>query len=114
MKWRFGWNDIFHYFTNHLVLKGLVVTLELTVLAMVIGIVLGVSVAVMRLSHNRLLSGVAWTYTWFFRGTPVYVQILMWGASPLSTRTLAIGIPFTHVYLVHFGATRCSPCSTPP
>jgi len=75
LKWRFGWNDIFHYFTNDLVLKGLLITLELTALAMFIGIVLGVLVAIMRLSHSRLLSGAAWTYTWVFRGTPVYVQI---------------------------------------
>ena len=104
LKWRFGWNDIFHYFTNDLVLRGLLVTLELTALAMLIGIVLGVLVAIMRLSHNRLLSGAAWTYTWVFRGTPVYVQILMWGAIAFLYPKLAIGIPFTHIYLVHFGA----------
>jgi polar amino acid transport system permease protein len=104
LKWRFGWNDIFHYFTNHLVLKGLLITLELTAIAMLIGIVLGVFVAIMRLSHNRLLSGAAWTYTWIFRGTPVYVQILMWGAIAFLYPQLAIGIPFTHIYLVHFGA----------
>jgi polar amino acid transport system permease protein len=104
LKWRFGWNDIFHYFTNAQVLKGLLVTLELTATAMIIGIVLGVFIAVMRLSSNRLLSGAAWTYTWAFRGTPVYVQILMWGAIAFLYPSLAIGIPFTHIYLVHFGA----------
>jgi polar amino acid transport system permease protein len=104
LNWRFGWNSIFHYFANHLVLKGLVVTLELTAVAMAIGIVLGVFVAIMRLSRNRLLSGAAWTYTWAFRGTPVYVQILMWGAIAFLYPKLAIGIPFTHIYLVRFGA----------
>jgi len=104
LKWRFGWNDIFHYATNAQVLKGLLVTLELTGLAMAIGIVLGVFIAIMRLSSNRLLSGAAWTFTWAFRGTPVYVQILMWGAFAFLYPSLAIGIPFTHVYLVHFGA----------
>ena len=104
LKWRFGWNDIFHYFTNDLVLKWLLITLELTALAMFIGIVLGVLVAIMRLSHSRLLSGAAWTYTWVFRGTPVYVQILMWGAIAFLYPKLAIGIPFTHIYLVQFGA----------
>ncbi len=104
LKWRFGWNSIFHYFTNHLVLKGLVVTLELTVIAMLIGMVLGVFIAIMRLSHNRLLSGAAWTYTWAFRGTPVYVQILMWGSIAFLYPQLSIGIPFTNIDLVHFGA----------
>jgi polar amino acid transport system permease protein len=104
LKWRFGWNVIFHYFTNGEVLRGLVITLELTVLAMVIGIVLGVVVAIMRLSHSRLLSGAAWTYTWLFRGTPVYVQLLLWGFIGFLYPTFAIGIPFTHIFLVHFGA----------
>jgi polar amino acid transport system permease protein len=85
-------------------MKGLVVTLELTVLAMVIGIVLGILVAIMRLSHSRLLSGAAWSYTWAFRGTPVYVQILFWGFIGFLYPYFAIGIPFTHVYLVHFHA----------
>ena len=54
------------------------VTIELTVIAMVIGIVLGVLLAVMRLSPNPLVSGGSWLYVWFFRGTPVLVQLLFW------------------------------------
>ncbi len=54
------------------------VTIELTVLSMVIGIVLGVLAAVMRLSPNPLISGAAWLYIWFFRGTPLLVQLLFW------------------------------------
>src|ERR1700690_734244 len=102
LKWRFGWNVIFHYFTNGGILRGLVVTLELTALAMIVGIVLGVIVAIMRLSRSRLLSGAAWTYTWLFRGTPVYVQLLLWGFIALVYPKLTIGIPFTHIYLVQF------------
>jgi polar amino acid transport system permease protein len=104
LKWRFGWNVIFQYFTNGEVLRGLVVTLELTGAAMVVGIILGVVFAIMRLSRSRLMTGVAWTYTWLFRGTPVYVQLLMWGFIGFLYPTFAIGIPFTHVYLFHFGA----------
>ncbi len=103
-KWRFGWNVIFHYFTNGEILRGIVVTLELTALAMIVGIVLGVLVAIMRLSHSRLLSGAAWTYTWLFRGTPVYVQLLLWGFIAFLYPSFAIGIPFTHVYIVQFSA----------
>src|SRR5579863_3255124 len=104
LKWRFGWNVIFRYFTNGEVLRGLVITLELTGAAMVVGIILGVVFAIMRLSRSRLMTSVAWTYTWLFRGTPVYVQLLMWGFIGLLYPTFAIGIPFTHVYLFHFGA----------
>jgi His/Glu/Gln/Arg/opine family amino acid ABC transporter permease subunit len=52
------------------------VTIELTVIAMAIGIVLGVLLAVMRLSPNWLVSGASSFYIWFFRGTPVLVQLL--------------------------------------
>jgi polar amino acid transport system permease protein len=104
LKWRFGWNVIFHYFTKSEIFHGLLVTLELTALAMTIGIILGVVVAIMRLSRSRLLSGAAWTYTWLFRGTPVYVQLLLWGFIAFLYPSFAIGIPFTHVYLLSFSA----------
>ncbi len=60
------------------VLRGLWVTIQLTVLAMVAGIVLGIVLAVMRLSQNPVLRTVGWFYIWLFRGTPVLVQLLIW------------------------------------
>ena len=75
---RFFWSVFRQYFFFHSVLLGLTVTLELTVIAMVVGAVLGVVLAVMRLSPARVVSGAAWFYIWFFRGTPVLVQILFW------------------------------------
>ncbi|MFJ4620485.1 amino acid ABC transporter permease [Streptomyces sp. NPDC088812] len=60
------------------VLAGAGRTLLISVLAMVVGVVLGVVLAVMRLSKNPVTSWVAWVYIWFFRGTPVYVQLLLW------------------------------------
>ena len=50
----------------------------LAVLAQGTGIVLGVVFAVMRLSKNPVLSAVSWFYIWFFRGTPVLVQLFFW------------------------------------
>jgi polar amino acid transport system permease protein len=109
-EWRFGWDVVGKYYTNHQVLDGLVMTIELTVLAMLIGIILGVILAIMRMSPTRLLTGTAWTYTWFFRGTPVYVQILFWGFLPLLYPALSIGVPFTHLTLWHFTtSTTLSP-----
>ncbi len=61
------------------------------------GIALGVTIAVMRLSSNRLLSGTAWSYTWFFRGTPVYVQLLFWFNIAALYKYFTIGVPFAHV-----------------
>jgi polar amino acid transport system permease protein len=92
---RFQWPIVWKYLFVTPVLKGIVVTLELTVVAMVVGIVLGVVLAVMRLSPSRLLSGSAWIYIWFFRGTPVLVQLTFWyvGITYLYP-TLTLGIPF--------------------
>lgn len=101
INWRFGWDVVGKYFTDTQILHGIVVTLELTVLAMTIGIVLGVILAIMRLSKSRLLSATAWTYTWFFRGTPVYVQLLFWGYLPLIYKQLTIGVPFTSITFLH-------------
>ncbi|MFI0468627.1 amino acid ABC transporter permease [Saccharopolyspora sp. 5N102] len=72
------WSVVREYLAAPVLLKGLVLTVVLTIVAMVLGIVLGVVVAVMRLSKNPITSGVAWVYVWIFRGTPVYLQLLMW------------------------------------
>ncbi|MEU8982111.1 amino acid ABC transporter permease [Streptomyces sp. NPDC048309] len=60
------------------VVQGAGRTLLISVLAMIVGVVLGIVLAVMRLSKNPVTSTVAWLYIWFFRGTPVYVQLLLW------------------------------------
>jgi polar amino acid transport system permease protein len=92
---RFQWGEVGKYLFATPVLQGIGVTLELTVIAMAIGIILGVILAIMRLSPNRLLSGSAWVYIWFFRGTPVLVQLFFWyvGISYLYPR-LTFGVPF--------------------
>jgi len=65
--------------------------------------VLGVLFAVMRLSPNPILSGAAWLYIWFFRGTPVYVQLLFWYVIAVLQPTISIGIPFGPEF-VHMSA----------
>ncbi len=91
---RFEWGIVRKYFLSHEVISGLVVTLELTALAMAIGIVLGVVLAVMRLSPNPLVAGAAWCYVWLFRGTPVLVQLLFWNFVAALYPTIDLGIPF--------------------
>jgi polar amino acid transport system permease protein len=61
---------------------------------MAIGIVLGVVLAVMRLSPNPLVSGASWLYVWFFRGTPLLVQLLFWNFISALYPKISIGIPF--------------------
>lgn len=75
---RFEWSVVGEYFFSARVLHGLWLTLELTVISMLIGVGFGVLLAVMRLSPNPLVSGASRFYIWLFRGTPMLVQILFW------------------------------------
>ena len=93
---RYQWGVVGHYLFAPPVLRGVVVTLELTVIAMAAGIAIGVVLAVLRLSPNPLLSGAAWLYIWFFRGTPVLVQLFFWydGIAYLYQH-IELGVPFS-------------------
>jgi polar amino acid transport system permease protein len=100
---RYQWDVIGQYFATRPVLLGLEITLELTVLAMVIGIALGVLFAVMRLSPNPLVSSASWLYIWFFRGTPVLVQLFFWEFVSYLYPKLTLGVPFGPAFF-HFSA----------
>jgi len=88
------WGTYRKYLFDRRISTGAWVTLQLTFWAMVIGIGLGVVLAVMRLTSNPVLSGVAWVYLWIFRGTPVYVQLTFWGLFAGLYPHLRLGIPF--------------------
>jgi polar amino acid transport system permease protein len=90
----FHWHVVGHYLFNSRVLHGVLVTLELTVLSMIVGIVLGVILAVMRGSPNPIVSGAAWLYIWFFRGTPLLLQIYFWFNITALFPKINIGVPF--------------------
>jgi polar amino acid transport system permease protein len=89
------WGVVGKYIFNAQILGGVIVTLELTAIAMVMGVVLGALLAVMRLSKNPVVSAVSWFYIWFFRGTPVLVQIFFWFNIAAILPRITIGIPFT-------------------
>jgi polar amino acid transport system permease protein len=91
---RFQWSVVGQYFASQQLLNGLYLTLELTVVAMAVGVVLGTLLAVMRLSPNPLVSGGSWVYIWFFRGTPVLVQLLLWYNISALYPEISLGIPF--------------------
>ncbi|MEU1017001.1 amino acid ABC transporter permease [Streptomyces sp. NPDC005900] len=73
-----NWGAIPDNFFDERILKGVRETLILTFLSMLIGVVGGVILSVMRLSKNPVTSSIAWFYIWFFRGTPVLVQLFVW------------------------------------
>ena len=85
------WSYVGRFLTAKVILDGIVNTMVMAVLAMALGIVLGVVVAIMRLSPNPVLQSVAAGYTWLFRGTPLILQLLLWFNLALVFPT--IGIP---------------------
>ena len=85
------WTYVSRFLTAKVILEGITNTMVMAVLAMALGIVLGVVVAIMRLSSNPVLASVAAGYTWLFRGTPLILQLLLWFNLALVFPT--IGIP---------------------
>nr|WP_296773380.1 amino acid ABC transporter permease [Rhodococcus sp. (in: high G+C Gram-positive bacteria)] len=91
----YGWGTYGRYLFDSRIGNGVWITVQLLVYSMVIAIVLGVVVAVMRLSPNPVLRSAAWVYLWIFRGTPIYVQLTFWGLFPVIYKNVALGVPFT-------------------
>jgi polar amino acid transport system permease protein len=96
---RFEWSIVGQYLFDPRILSGVRITVELTVVAMVIGIVGGTLLAVMRLSPNRLVSGASWIYIWFFRGTPLLVQLVFWNYIAALYPRINLGIPFGPAFI---------------
>lgn len=102
MRPAYDWSSVGKYLFDRRITAAALVTLELTVLSMILAIVLGVILAIMRLSPNPVLKSVAWFYVWLFRGTPVYVQLVFWGLIATIYQSIEIGIPFTDVQWASF------------
>jgi polar amino acid transport system permease protein len=89
-QWRFMLDNMF----RPPVIEGVRTSLTLTVLSMVIGVALGVVIAMMRLSPNPILSGAAWLYTWFFRAVPRIVLLILFGNLGILYGRYEVGLPF--------------------
>ncbi len=87
----YNWPEVAKYVFDVRVIQAVGYTLLLTVYSMIIAIVLGVLLAVMRLSPNPVVKAVAWVYLWLFRGTPVYVQLVFWGLVGTIYQQITIG-----------------------
>lgn len=90
----FGWQTVGKYLFSPTILEGLWVTVWLTLVIMALAIVLSIILAVMRLSHNPLFAGFSRGYIWFFRGTPVLVQLIFWYNLAALYPTFSISLPF--------------------
>lgn len=91
------WNRVFDYLFSPRILDGVVVTIWMSILATVIGLSLGVVLAVMKLAKNPVLHWIATGYIWFFRGTPVLVQLIFWYNLAFLFPFLTLQVPFTQL-----------------
>lgn len=92
---RFQWSVVGEYLFDPAVLRGFATTLWLTAAVMMVGVVLGIALALMSLSANTSLRSFSAAYIWFFRGTPVLVQLIFWYNLAALYPSYSIGIPFT-------------------
>jgi polar amino acid transport system permease protein len=90
----FRWTVVGQYLFAPEVLDGVLITIELTVLAMLVGSSIGVVMALMRLSDNPLLNVTAQVYVACFRGTPALVQLIFWYNMSALFPHIAVSIPF--------------------
>lgn len=90
----YRWDVVGQYLLDPRVVAGVGWTLLLTLGSMLIGIMLAVLMAIMRQGTNPVLRAVSTVYIWFFRGTPIYTQLVFWGLLSVLYPTLSLGIPF--------------------
>jgi len=70
--------------------KGSFITIELTVLAVFLGSIIGIGIALLKLVKNKVIYSIAFFYTWIFRGTPMILQLFV-----LYYGLPSVGIKFT-------------------
>ncbi|WP_269937365.1 amino acid ABC transporter permease [Arthrobacter sp. HY1533] len=91
---RYHWDVVFSYLFSPEIMTGAGLTLMLTVVSMTVGILLGTVLATMRLSTNPILKTLSRAYIWFFRGTPLLVQLIFWYNIAALYPVIALGLPF--------------------
>jgi polar amino acid transport system permease protein len=90
----FEWYTVGSYMLQPTILEGVLMTVKLTGIIMIVAILIGVVVAVMRLSDDPILGLVGHAFIWFFRGTPVLVQLVFWYNLASLFPMIQLGVPF--------------------
>lgn len=101
----FQWGVVWQWLFSKTIVSGVMYTLLLTVIAMVMGTILAITMAIMRQSVNPVLRWVATAYIWFFRGTPIYTQLIFWSLLPSLYPQMSLGIPFAPPFVTVDTAT---------
>ncbi|MCD4550369.1 MULTISPECIES: amino acid ABC transporter permease [unclassified Schaalia] len=90
----YRWDVVWQWLFSESIMWGVAYTIFLTIVAMLLGTILAITMAIMRQSINPVLRWVATFYIWFFRGTPIYTQLIFWSLLPVLYPQITIGLPF--------------------
>jgi len=90
----YQWDRFGYWFARPVILRGLWITLEVTALSAVLGLLGGIVLALARLSRNPVLSAAGWLYVWLFRSVPLIVVLLILFNFSALYKTLSLGVPF--------------------
>lgn len=90
----FHWDVFLKYLFWPQVIRGVGWTILLTIVAMTVAILVAGLLVIMRDGDNPVLKGLAYSWIWFFRGTPVYTQLLFWGLFAVLFPHLTLSVPF--------------------
>ncbi|MFC7766795.1 ABC transporter permease subunit [Leucobacter soli] len=110
----FEWDVVGEYMLNPHILNGAWITILLTALTMVFGTILGIILAVMRLSGNAVLVVTSSAFVWFFRSTPALVQLIFWYNLASLFPIFGLGVPFGGRSSSNWTPTCSSPRSPRP
>ncbi|WP_113905178.1 MULTISPECIES: amino acid ABC transporter permease [Brevibacterium] len=93
----FEWATVGRYFFGFPVLKGLLLTIILTIVSMALGTLIGLVLAVLKIMNITPITILVDLYLTFFRGTPILVQLIFWFNIAALFPDLFLGIPFTGI-----------------
>ncbi|MFG2361083.1 amino acid ABC transporter permease [Streptomyces mirabilis] len=95
----FQWDRFQYWFLRPTILDGLLITLEVTLYSAVLGLLVGILLALARLSKSPVLRAVSWVYIWLFRSVPLIVVLLFLYNFSALYKTLSLGVPFGPAFL---------------
>ncbi len=94
------------FLTASVILEGVWKTIYISIIAEIVGVILGLFAALGNLARNPLFKSLAGAYIWFFRGTPLLVQLLFWFAALPQIIPQAVNITAFQAAIIGLGVNE--------
>lgn len=110
LEGHFNWSVVTQYIFDSSIIQGAEITVVLAIIAQLLGSIIGLVLYLLRQSQYRVIRSIAEVYIWFFRGTPLLVQLLFITnifpylnlVRPLNNHDFFPGLGFPYVTLSAF------------